>query len=84
MYQPGIFCKMVADSLQFHEVTTMVTLYLAAQRLKKDRRAQDLIEYALLAASLSMAAGAFLPSWVGPSISAVFSKVTSCLVAGNG
>ena len=62
----------------------MVTLYVAAQRLRRDGRGQDLVEYALLAASISMAAGAFLPQWVGPAISSVFSKVTSCLVAGNG
>ena len=72
------------DYYAVREVTYMVRLYIAAQQLRDDRRAQDLIEYALLAASLSMAAGAFLPNWVGPSISAVFSKVTSCLVAGNG
>ena len=58
----------------------MVTLYLKAQQLRRDVRGQDLIEYALLAASISMAAGAFLPQWVGPTISAIFSKVTSCLV----
>jgi Flp pilus assembly pilin Flp len=63
----------------FSEVMNMVTFYLAGRRLKLDRSGQDLIEYALLAASISMAAGAFLPQWVGPTISAIFSKVTSCL-----
>ena len=62
----------------------MVKYYLAAQRFLADRRGQDLVEYALLAASISMAAGAFLPQWVGPAISAVFSKVTSCMQQAGG
>ena len=62
----------------------MLKAYLTARRLWRDGRGQDLIEYALLAASLSMAAGAFLPQWVGPVISSIFSKVTSCMVSAGG
>ena len=49
-------------------------------RLRRDGRGQDLIEYALLAAFVAVAAGAILP---GPSasISTIFSKVTSVLGA---
>jgi len=49
-------------------------------RLRRDARGQDLIEYALLAAFVAVAAGAILP---GPSasISTIFSKVTSVLGA---
>jgi pilus assembly protein Flp/PilA len=49
-------------------------------RLHRDARGQDLIEYALLAAFVAVAAGAILP---GPSasISTVFSKVSSVLGA---
>ncbi len=57
----------------------MLRLYVAAQTLFEDRKGQDLVEYALLAGTISMAAGAFLPQWVGPTISAIFSKVTSCM-----
>ena len=57
----------------------MMTVYLALRKLRKDCIGQDMVEYALVAASISMAAGAFLPQWVGPSVSAIFSKVTSCL-----
>ena len=39
-------------------------------------RAQDLIEYALLASAVAVAAGAFMPP-VANHISVVFSKVTS-------
>jgi len=59
-------------------------LYQLARRLRSDVRGQDLIEYALLAGSISMTAGAFLPQWVGPTISAIFSKVTSCMVSAGG
>jgi Flp pilus assembly pilin Flp len=60
---------------------TMVKFYRALRQLGLETGGQDLIEYALLAATISMAAGAFLPQWVGPSICAIFSKVTSCLNA---
>ena len=45
-------------------------------RLKrwKETRGQDLIEYALMAGFLAVAAGAVLPD-VGPVISAIFSRV---------
>ena len=49
-------------------------------RLKrwKKTHGQDLIEYALMAGFLAVAAGAALPK-VGPTISAIFSKVASQL-----
>jgi pilus assembly protein Flp/PilA len=62
----------------------MVKYYLAAQRVWRDSRGQDLVEYALLAGSISMAAGAFLPQWVGPIISTIFSKVNSCMTSAGG
>ncbi|MBZ5604372.1 MAG: Flp family type IVb pilin [Acidobacteriia bacterium] len=62
----------------------MSTFYFVAQRMWKDRKGQDFVEYALLAGSISMAAGAFLPQWVGPTVSAIFSKVTSCMVGAGG
>ncbi len=45
-------------------------------RLKhwRETRGQDLIEYALMAGFLAVAAGAVLPS-VGPNISIIFSRV---------
>ena len=52
-------------------------------RLHRDLRGQDMIEYALLAAFIAVAAGAILP---GPSasISTIFSKVSSALAATPG
>jgi Flp pilus assembly pilin Flp len=53
-------------------------------RLKvwKDRRGQDLIEYALMAGFVAVAAGAIMPG-VATSISQIFSKVASVLSSAN-
>jgi pilus assembly protein Flp/PilA len=44
----------------------------------KDTRGQDLIEYALMAGFVAVAAGAFMPNVAG-SISTIFSKISSVL-----
>ena len=49
----------------------------------KDRRGQDLIEYALMAGFVAVAAGAIMPG-VATSISQIFSKVASVLTSANG
>ena len=41
------------------------------------REGQDLIEYALMAAFLAVAAGATFPTTIMPAVSTVFSKVVS-------
>lgn len=48
-------------------------------QLWNDRRGQDLIEYALLAAALAIVVAGFLPPQVMPSVSTIFSKITSSL-----
>jgi len=45
----------------------------------KDKRGQDLIEYALMAGSIVVVVAGFLPPTVAPSISTIFSKITSTL-----
>jgi Flp pilus assembly pilin Flp len=54
-------------------------------RLKiwRDKRGQDLIEYALMAGFVAVAAGAIMPG-VASSISQIFSKVASVLSSANG
>jgi Flp pilus assembly pilin Flp len=52
-------------------------------RVWKVTQAQDLIEYALMAGFVAVAAGAIMPD-VGASISTIFSKVTSVLVNASG
>jgi Flp pilus assembly pilin Flp len=59
----------------------MSRLYVGAQglwiRLASDRRGQDMIEYALLAAAIAVIVAGFLPPAVMPSVSTIFSKVVS-------
>jgi Flp pilus assembly pilin Flp len=45
----------------------------------KDRKGQDLIEYALMAGFVAVAAGAVMPG-VASSINIVFSKVNSIMI----
>jgi pilus assembly protein Flp/PilA len=49
----------------------------------RDEQGQDLIEYALMAGFVAVAAGAVMPS-VSTSISTIFSKIGSVLVASGG
>ena len=44
----------------------------------KDTRGQDLIEYALMAGFVAVAAGAIMPN-VATSISTIFSKISSVM-----
>ena len=46
----------------------------------KDQRGQDLIEYALMAGFVAVAAGAIMPG-VASSISTIFSKISSVMTA---
>ncbi len=48
----------------------------------KDTRGQDLIEYALMAGFVAVAAGAIMPS-VATSISTIFSKIASVMAAAS-
>ncbi len=51
-------------------------------RIWKDTRGQDLIEYALMAGFVAVAAGAIMPN-VATSISTIFSKVSSVMTASS-
>ena len=52
-------------------------------RVWKDTQGQDLIEYALMAGFVAVAAGAIMPG-ISDSISTIFSKVASvCVAAAN-
>lgn len=56
----------------------MNTFNLFFVRLAQNRKGQDLIEYALMAGFVAVAAGAIMPS-VSTSISTIFSKVASAV-----
>ena len=57
----------------------MNKLYNLILKLARDERGQDMVEYALLAGFIAVAAGAILPGISG-SISTIFSKMASLLV----
>jgi len=57
---------------------TRVTHLIWKLRIWKDTRGQDLIEYALMAGFVAVAAGAIMPG-VASSISTIFSKISSVL-----
>lgn len=56
-----------------------LNIYLRLKQLGNDRRGQDLVEYALMAASVAVAAGAIFPTTIAPGISIIFSKIQSGL-----
>ena len=51
-------------------------------RIWKDTRGQDLIEYALMAGFVAVAAGAIMPN-VSTQISTIFSKIESLLTTAS-
>ncbi len=53
--------------------------YAVRLQIWKDTRGQDLIEYALMAGFVAVAAGAVMPG-VASSINIVFSKVNSVMI----
>ena len=55
----------------------LVNLILAI-KVWRDTRGQDLIEYALMAGFVAVAAGAIMPG-VATSISTIFSKISSVM-----
>jgi pilus assembly protein Flp/PilA len=59
---------------------TRITNLVWKLRIWKDTRGQDLIEYALMAGFVAVAAGAIMPS-VASSISTIFSKISSVMSA---
>jgi pilus assembly protein Flp/PilA len=58
------------------QVLTLVSLYL--KQAWKDKSGQDLIEYALMAGFVAVAAGAIMPN-IASSISTIFSEVASVM-----
>ncbi len=58
----------------------MNKLYSFILTLTRDEKAQDMVEYALLAGFIAVAAGAVLPG-ISTSISQIFSKMASITTA---
>lgn len=49
------------------------------RRLLREDQGQDLIEYALLVATLAIVVAGFLPPAIMPAVSSIFSKISSTL-----
>jgi pilus assembly protein Flp/PilA len=62
------------------EEKKMNKLYSFILTLTRDEKAQDMVEYALLAGFIAVAAGAVLPG-ISTSISQIFSKMASITTA---
>ncbi len=60
----------------------MKHLIHALGELLRDDRGQDLVEYALMAGFVAVAAGAFLPN-ISKSISTIFSEIQSELTVAS-
>ena len=56
--------------------------FLLQVKIWKDQKGQDLIEYALMAGFVAVAAGAVMPG-VATSLSQIFSKVASVMSQAN-
>ncbi|HXI39265.1 MAG TPA: hypothetical protein VNH83_04780 [Bryobacteraceae bacterium] len=57
-----------------------LTKAVIALKIWKDKHGQDLIEYALMAGFVAVAAGALMPN-IASSISTVFSKISSVMAS---
>jgi pilus assembly protein Flp/PilA len=57
---------------------TRITNLVLKLKVWKDTRGQDLIEYALMAGFVAVAAGAIMPGVAG-SINIIFSKISSVM-----
>ena len=74
-------CGTAQPAFQDHRKENgMGKLYSLILKLARDERGQDLVEYALLAGFVAVAAGAILPP-ISDSITIIFSKMAS--VVGN-
>jgi pilus assembly protein Flp/PilA len=58
----------------------MLKLQMFLANLIRDRKGQDMVEYALLAGFIAVAAGALLPG-ISTSISTIFSRMASVVSA---
>jgi len=61
-------------------IGTQALIFL--MRAWRDRRGQDLIEYALMAGFVAVAAGAIMPG-IASSISVIFSQISSVMSAAS-
>src|SRR3984893_17290765 len=68
------------EPMNFRNLRNILIVSVSNLRLWRDTRGQDLIEYALMAGFVAVAAGAIMPG-VASSISVIFSQVNSIMVS---
>jgi Flp pilus assembly pilin Flp len=73
-------CVSEGGYFQMRKVNNIMLKWRVWMSVKNDISGQDLIEYALMAGFVAVAAGAIMPG-VASSISTIFSKVASCCPA---
>ncbi len=60
-------------------MSALRTIKTWLKEFRRDDSGQDFIEYALLAAAVVIVVAGFLPTQLMPSVSTIFSKITSCM-----
>jgi Flp pilus assembly pilin Flp len=66
----------------YNAAMTLLNRTLVKLKIWRDRRGQDLIEYALMAGFVAVAAGAIMPN-VATSISTIFSQINSVMTTAS-
>ena len=61
--------------------TTNAIMCRLLSRLWREDEGQDLIEYALLSATLAVVVAGFLPPTIMPAVSGIFSQITRTLAS---
>ena len=84
MYAEAKFSLFVIDgscNIDEGRRSPMIKLYQAVRRVWRDKGAQDMIEYALLAAAVAVTVAGFLPTTLMPAVSTILSKIVSSFAA---
>jgi Flp pilus assembly pilin Flp len=66
----------------YNAAMTLLNRTFVKLKIWRDRRGQDLIEYALMAGFVAVAAGAIMPN-VATSISTIFSQINSVMTTAS-
>jgi pilus assembly protein Flp/PilA len=72
--------ELIGYKKRSQNMMTRINSFILKMQIWKDTRGQDLIEYALMAGFVAVAAGAIMPG-VATSISTIFSKIASVMTA---
>ena len=65
-------------------MSLLAVYYCGLRRLWAETPGQDLVEYALMAGFVAVAAGAIFPTTLMPAVSSIFSKLGSYFVIAAG